>query len=273
MAACVGFQDFEGGLMPKMYNDRTLCYFHENDDRAKSRGLCYNSYMDGLSYSEFCYHTKAGRAGLITQVVKTSETGYAQRKLIKTMEDVMIKYDGTVRIANNQIIQQTYGGNGNDTTRQYEYKIGMIDMNNETLENTFKLTKDELKEFSDFTSQDNDVFYQNIKNMRDEMRKNTIKSKLSYMTMGNAFMLSVNVSRIISSTLATAHINEKKKISPMYIINAIENLLSLKETPLIKIPHSLKDDPPKYAIMDEAVAKYTLRTALYDSLHPKAINE
>ena len=271
MAGAVGLQVVEGTMMKKMYSDRTLCYFHENDDRAKSRGLCHNSYMDGLTYSEFVYHTKAGRAGLITQVVKTSETGYAQRKLVKTMEDVMIKYDGTVRIANNQIIQHTYGGNGNDTTMQYEYKVNMVDMNNETLEKSFKLTKDELKEFDDFKSKDNDEFFQMIKGLRNSLRDNAVKAKMNYMTVNNSYMLPVNIVRIMSSM---AHTDGKaKKISPRYIIDTIENLLSIKETPLIRIPQSVMDKAPQYAIADDRVAKTILRVVLYDALNPKLIND
>ena len=38
-----------------------------------------------------------GREGLIDTAVKTAETGYIQRRLIKAMESVMVKYDGTVR--------------------------------------------------------------------------------------------------------------------------------------------------------------------------------
>lgn len=275
MAGCVGFQDFEGGLMPKMYNDRTLCYFHENDDRARSRGLCFNSYMDGLSYSEFCYHTKAGRAGLITQVVKTSETGYAQRKLIKTMEDVMVKYDGTVRIANNQIIQQTYGGNGNDTTMQYEYIIRMIDMNNEKLEEHFKFTKDELKKFSDFTEQDNNEFFNKIKGLRDEIRENTTKAKLNYMTVNSAFMLPVNINRVMSSLIKSDKTQSKSqtKLSPKYIINSILKLTSIDETPLIKIPRNMRDNLQRSAIEDDQTTKTVFITALFDALNPKTLIE
>jgi hypothetical protein len=29
--------------------------------------------------------------------VKTAETGYTQRRLVKAMEDAMVRYDGTVR--------------------------------------------------------------------------------------------------------------------------------------------------------------------------------
>ena len=34
-----------------------------------------------------------GREGLIDTAVKTSETGYVQRKLVKSMEDLRVEYD------------------------------------------------------------------------------------------------------------------------------------------------------------------------------------
>ena len=43
--------------------------------------------------------------GLIDTAVKTAETGYIQRRLIKAMESVMVNYDGTVRNAVGQVIQ------------------------------------------------------------------------------------------------------------------------------------------------------------------------
>lgn len=45
-----------------------------------------------------------GREGLIDTAVKTSETGYLQRRLIKALEDVMVKYDGTVRDSSGNLI-------------------------------------------------------------------------------------------------------------------------------------------------------------------------
>lgn len=44
-------------------------------------------------------------SGLIDTAVKTAETGYIQRRLIKAMESVMVNYDGTVRNAVGQVIQ------------------------------------------------------------------------------------------------------------------------------------------------------------------------
>ena len=38
-------------------------------------------------------------SGLIDTAVKTAETGYIQRRLVKSMEACTLKYDGTVRSA------------------------------------------------------------------------------------------------------------------------------------------------------------------------------
>ena len=38
-----------------------------------------------------------GREGLVDTAVKTAETGYMQRRLVKSLEDLVQHYDGTVR--------------------------------------------------------------------------------------------------------------------------------------------------------------------------------
>jgi DNA-directed RNA polymerase II subunit RPB1 len=45
-----------------------------------------------------------GREGLIDTAVKTADTGYIQRRLIKALEDVQVKYDGTVRTSRDNVI-------------------------------------------------------------------------------------------------------------------------------------------------------------------------
>jgi DNA-directed RNA polymerase II subunit RPB1 len=49
--------------------------------------------------------------------MKTSTSGYLQRKMIKIMEDVQVKYDQTVRNSVGSIIQFAYGGDGLDGTQ------------------------------------------------------------------------------------------------------------------------------------------------------------
>lgn len=53
-----------------------------------------------------------GREGLIDTAVKTAETGYISRRLIKALEDIMVQYDGTVRTSRNDLIQFVYGEDG-----------------------------------------------------------------------------------------------------------------------------------------------------------------
>lgn len=46
--------------------------------------------------------------------VKTADTGYMSRKLIKALEDLSIQYDNTVRNASGCIVQFRYGDDGMD---------------------------------------------------------------------------------------------------------------------------------------------------------------
>lgn len=57
-----------------------------------------------------------GREGLVDTAVKTAETGYMQRRLVKSLEDLVIHYDGSVRNAEGDIVQIVYGSDGLDPT-------------------------------------------------------------------------------------------------------------------------------------------------------------
>jgi DNA-directed RNA polymerase II subunit RPB1 len=110
--ACVGQQNVEGKRIPYGFKKRTLPHFTQDDHGHESRGFVRNSYLRGLTPQEFFFHTMGGREGLIDTAVKTSETGYIQRRLMKSMEDIMVKYDGTIRDATGNIIQFLYGEDG-----------------------------------------------------------------------------------------------------------------------------------------------------------------
>lgn len=56
-----------------------------------------SNFFKGLKPTEFFFHTMGGRDGLIDTAVKTSRTGYIQRKLIKAVEDVFVRYDSSCR--------------------------------------------------------------------------------------------------------------------------------------------------------------------------------
>lgn len=129
MIACVGQQNVEGKRIPFGFSDRTLPHFtkvrapawanfapqrpvpscdlrhtvqpgirrlmtlctRQDDYGPESRGFVENSYLRGLTPQEFFFHAMGGREGLIDTAVKTSSTGYIQRRLVKAMEDLTIK--------------------------------------------------------------------------------------------------------------------------------------------------------------------------------------
>ena len=73
--AVVGQQNVEGKRIPFGFRHRTLPHFIKDDYGPESRGFVENSYLAGLTPTEFFFHAMGGREGLIDTAVKTSETG------------------------------------------------------------------------------------------------------------------------------------------------------------------------------------------------------
>ncbi len=48
-----------------------------------AKGFVQNSFYSALKPTECFFHTMAGREGLVDTAVKTAETGYMQRRLVK----------------------------------------------------------------------------------------------------------------------------------------------------------------------------------------------
>jgi len=117
MISCLGPQSIEGKRAPYGFDNRTLPHFTKFDDSPTARGFIESSYITGLTAHEMFFHAMAGRIGLIDTAVKTSQTGYAQRRIIKSMEDILVTYNGTVRNHMGKIVQFSYAENGFDSTK------------------------------------------------------------------------------------------------------------------------------------------------------------
>lgn len=139
MSACVGQQIVEGKRIPFGFADRTLPHFAKDDYSPESKGFVENSYLRGLSPQEFFFHAMAGREGLIDTAVKTAETGYIQRRLVKALEDVMVHYDGTVRNSLGDILQFVYGEDGLDPCKIEKQPIDTIPNNDASFNRRYKI--------------------------------------------------------------------------------------------------------------------------------------
>ena len=133
MISCLGQTNVDGKRIPYGFNDRTLPHFNKFDDTPGARGFIENSYISGLTAPELFFHAMGGRIGLIDTAVKTSQTGYIQRRLIKGLEDLKVEYDMTVRNNMGKIIQFEYGDDGFDSTRIENQTIPLVGMTDEDI--------------------------------------------------------------------------------------------------------------------------------------------
>ncbi|KAJ3220525.1 DNA-directed RNA polymerase II subunit rpb1 [Clydaea vesicula] len=139
MMAVVGQQNVEGARIPFGFKYRTLPHFTKDDQTPESRGFVENSYLRGLTPQEFFFHAMGGREGLIDTAVKTAETGYIQRRLVKALEDLMAKYDGTVRDATGSIVQFCYGEDGMDGGKVEKQKLKIMLYSDMEMAEKFKI--------------------------------------------------------------------------------------------------------------------------------------
>ncbi len=118
MAACVGQQSVRGERIKRGYAGRTLPHFRTGDLGAEAHGFVESSYKDGLNPTEFFFHAIGGREGLVDTAIRTSQSGYLQRRLVNALQDLEVKYDGTVKETRGMIVQFQYGEDGVDASRR-----------------------------------------------------------------------------------------------------------------------------------------------------------
>ena len=133
MISCLGQQTVDGKRIPYGFENRTLPHYTKFDDSPKARGFVESSFISGLTPEELFFHAMGGRVGLIDTAVKTSQTGYIQRRLIKGLEDLKVEYDMTVRNNKQKIVQFQYGDDGIDTVRVENQLLSLVGMSLEEI--------------------------------------------------------------------------------------------------------------------------------------------
>ena len=113
----LGQQVLEGRRVPLMISGRSLPCFDPYDPHPRSGGYIADRYLTGVRPQEYFFHSMSGREGLIDTAVKTANSGYLQRCLIKHMEDLKVEYDGSVRNCDGSVVQFTYGDDGIDASQ------------------------------------------------------------------------------------------------------------------------------------------------------------
>ncbi|MHC1575805.1 MAG: DNA-directed RNA polymerase subunit A' [Methanosarcinaceae archaeon] len=117
MAACVGQQAVRGERIRRGYAGRTLPHFDKGDLGADAHGFVKSSYKSGLNPTEYFFHAIGGREGLVDTAVRTSQSGYLQRRLVNALQDLEVQYDRSVRETRGVVVQFKYGEDGINSTK------------------------------------------------------------------------------------------------------------------------------------------------------------
>jgi DNA-directed RNA polymerase II subunit RPB1 len=225
MIACVGQCSVDGRRIPKHYKNRTLPHFCQFDNSAESRGFVENSFYKGLQPHEFYFHAMGGREGIIDTAVKTSETGYIQRRLIKALEDVKVNYDLTLRNHNEEIIQFLYGEDGLESSKlEKQYIDDLIDIEMDEFKNRF-LNPDTIKGYYNETKPKNlQDYYNNLFENLLEFRKYVIKHIIN--EISNDIYQAINIDRIILNNSVKYKLLSLSDLDPDYLFKNVEELIN-----------------------------------------------
>ncbi|KAJ3342246.1 DNA-directed RNA polymerase II subunit rpb1 [Entophlyctis luteolus] len=234
MAACVGQQSVEGNRIPFGFKHRSLPHFTKDDHSPEARGFVENSYLRGLTPQEFFFHAMGGREGLIDTAVKTAETGYIQRRLVKALEDVMAKYDATVRNSANHIVQFCYGEDGMDGAKVEPQPLDIMNVADKDFDKEYRvdiaeprfklaaldprITAELMNEPASQTLLDEE-----LRQLRDDRR---ILREEIFSNGESRWPLPVNIGRLIKNAVSNFHIDRKKPVdlSPLVVIEGVRQL-------------------------------------------------
>ena len=228
MISCLGQQNVDGKRIPYGYEHRTLPHFSKYDDSPSARGFVENSFIGGLTPQELFFHAMGGRVGLIDTAVKTSQTGYIQRRLIKGMEDIKVEYDMTVRNNMSKIIQYSYGSDGFSTMTVERQTLPIINMTIEAMYDYFTFNRGEINTivFTPDITLDHDAINDKSKEYIDMMleSKDDIIEKVFNMDNSDTVYAPIQFKRIIDNVCGQLGIskNGKVNISPVKVYELIE---------------------------------------------------
>lgn len=271
IVSLLGQQGIGGGRAPENLYRRTLPYFCKDDITPEARGFIDRSYLEGLTPIQYIPHAQAGRIGVISTSIKTAETGYLQRKLMKMTEDAHVKYDGTVRNSNNVIIQYAYGQDGFDGSHIEPQKLDYLDKSNTDFQFIYAYLPD--KDLSQLMTEN--AYRETVQNpnwkeiLESEFNQISLdRQKLKKIYGANIpekIYSPVNFRRMIKNYQYRfkLHQRETSDISPIYIIEKV-NLLIGELVSRVNVLHGEDDFLVLFALIRSHLASKKLLKHKYD---------
>lgn len=213
MISLLGQQAIDGRRIGYGFQDRTLPHFKRFDDGAAARGYIENSFVKGLAPHEFFFHAMTGREGLIDTAVKTADSGYLQRQLVKAMEDLTAYYDGSIRDTGGLIVQFAYGDDAMSSTKIENQSIGIAKMSDEEIRTQFSVDDARSQAFVAAVLEDRDMLIRNVWNRKIDNK--SVKS-------------AVHLERLINTAIVQHELvpTTANLVTDSHVLDTLENILA-----------------------------------------------
>jgi DNA-directed RNA polymerase subunit A' len=102
---------------------RVISHYKPGDISLLAKGFIKRCYSEGLDMLEFFFMAMPSRTSEINKGLTTAETGYAERRSIYALYDLVVENDYTVReTTSGKIVQYLFGGDGLDPMKLPEGK-------------------------------------------------------------------------------------------------------------------------------------------------------
>ena len=236
MMCLLGQQTIDQQRVPLGFRNRSLPHYPRFEDGIESRGFISSNFMNGLNPQEYFFHAMAGREGVIDTAVKTANSGYLQRRLVKSMEDLKVSHDFTVRSSNNDIVQFCYGYDGFNSVDLEKQKTNFVKIDITKLNTNYYIDINDKFEYvikSELTKMKKiDNWKQIIKDYNKNIETiitdfHNIYTKFNKIDDIEIYY-PVNFKRLILNTIKTFKIEDinKSDLNPIEIIQELQALIN-----------------------------------------------
>ena len=233
MMCLLGQQTIDQSRVPLGFSNRTLPHYPRFENGIESRGFISSNFMNGLNPQEYFFHAMAGREGVIDTAVKTANSGYLQRRLVKSMEDLKVSHDYSVRASNNDIIQFCYGYDGFNSVDLEKQKTNFKKISIDKLNKDYYIDVNEKFDYvikSEVTKMKKIDNWKTIITDYNKHLENIINEFHNVYTKFNKIdeikiYYPINLSRLLTNTIKLFKLDEIGKSD----LNPVEIIIELKE--------------------------------------------
>jgi DNA-directed RNA polymerase II subunit RPB1 len=272
---CLGQNIVEGRRMQLKCNGRTLPSFSRGDMTPKALGYIDRPFVMGIPPEEFYFQIMAGREGLISTAVKTADTGYTQKKMVKIAEDLIEDYRKMVTNADGRIVQYCYGGDNSNPEMLTQVPSNLILYTNQKIIDELAFSQKEILKLSKLGSEyDDNINSKLIKkciNIRDEIRRlQTRFDAFSSVRIYNDFRFPLDLYQTIQNEyVENGKQPIEKCVDPMYVLEQLSVILDINTYSTVAFNKKMLNNNNSFAVKDDKTVKLVMRLLLYDYLSPK----